>query len=187
MTGLQRRTLVCLLTAIFCGGVAIALSHLFPTPVAESVDFHPLFSVAEMQLIGFTILVQGETLDFERQGSLDSSWHMVAPQTAPVSRGKIQQLIGLLTSHRPSKSFTVDPKNLADYGLDEPFASVVLKFNDGSVHRLAFGHSNYDQSKVYARVNGTLEVRVLSSIFLEAVNRQLYEWLETEAIAEIAI
>ncbi|OKH17766.1 DUF4340 domain-containing protein [[Limnothrix rosea] IAM M-220] len=187
MTGLQRRTIVCLLTAIFCGGLAIALSHIFPTPVAESVDFHPLFSIAEMQLIGFTIFVQGETLDFERQGTLDSSWRMVTPQTAPVSRVKIQHLISLLTSHRPSKSFMVASENLVDYGLDAPFASVILKFNDGSVHRLAFGHNNYDQSKVYARVDGTLEVRVLSSTFLEAVNRELYEWLETEAIAEIVI
>ena len=128
MTGLQRRTLVCLLTAIFCGGLAIALSHLFPTPVAESVDFHPLFSIAEMQLIGFTILVQGETLEFERRDSPGSSWQMVAPQVAPVSRAKIQQLISLLTSHRPSKSFEVAPEKLADYGLDEPFASVALQF-----------------------------------------------------------
>ena len=112
---------------------------------------------------------------------------MVAPQTAPVSRVKIQQLISLLTSHRPSKSFEVASENLVDYGLDKPFASVLLQFSDGSERSLSFGHSNYDQSKVYARVDGSEEVRVLSSTFLKAINRELHEWLEIEAIAEIAI
>ncbi|AFY38951.1 hypothetical protein Lepto7376_2680 [[Leptolyngbya] sp. PCC 7376] len=186
MAGLQRRTLILLVIAAVCGGFALAFGHFLSPSVTESVDFPPLLSVAEMQLIGFTIFVQGETLDFERQSvSSDATWRMTTPQSAPVSRIKVQQLISLLTNHQSGKSFAVQAENLAEYGLDNPFASVVLRFNNGSVHNLAFGHSNYDQSKVYVRVDGNLEVRVLSLTFLEAIDRQLHEWLEPETIAEI--
>ena len=186
MAGLQRRTLALLVIAAICGGMAIALGYVWPSTISESADIPPLLSIAEMQLVGFTIFVQGETLNFERQSvRAGASWRMTTPKSAPVSRMKIQELVSLLTSHQPGKSFEIQPENLADYGLDLPFASVGLRFDDGSTRNLTFGHSNFDQSKVYVRVDNDLEVRVLSSMFLEAVDRQLHEWLEPEVIAEI--
>ena len=188
IAGLQRRTIIVLVMAALCCGLAIALGEIFQLSTAsESMDLSPLLDIAELQLVGFTIFLQGETLDFERKNVQGGSWRMMAPESAPVSRMKVQQLLDLLTSQQQNKVFPVATEQLQDYGLESPFASVLLRFSDGSSHRLAFGHNNFDQSKVYVQVDGASEVRVLSSAFLEAVNRQAYEWLELEAIAEVAI
>lgn len=187
ISGLQRRTILILLMASFCGGLAIAYDQFFPTTTAiDSLDLSPLLDIAELQLVSFTIFLQGETLNFERS-SMGNNWRMVTPENAPVSHHQVQQLLGLLGNHQPDKTFSVAAHQLEDYGLESPFASVLLRFSDGSRHHLAFGYSNFDQSKVYVQVNETTEVRVLSPILLEVINRQAADWLELEAIAEVMI
>lgn len=182
---LQRNTLIGLAIALILGGFALMLSQISPSPTVEATPWQPLFHFSEAQIVGLTIFVQGHMLVFEQEVLLSSHWHMLEPQRTVASSGVVRFLTGLLVNAGGHKSFPVTKTQLADYGLDRPKATVMVRLADNTTHRLNLGVSNYDQTKVYAQVDGELEVWVLPIEFRDAVLRDVQDWFGTTEMADV--
>jgi hypothetical protein len=182
---LQRKTLICLAIALMFGGLAFVLSQPSINSATEATAWQPLFNFTETQIVGLTIFVQGHVLVFEQEILLSSQWQMLEPQRAAASSGVVRFLTNLLVNPQGHKSFPVTAAQLADYGLDQPSAAVTVRLADNTTHQLTLGVSNYDKTKVYAQVDGGLEVWVLPIEFRDAVMRDLRDWFGPTEMVDV--
>ena len=111
-----------------------------------------------------------------------SQWLMKAPEEAPADAAAVAYLLSLLASGRSDRTIQAPATRKAEFGLDQPTATIEVKLADQKTHRFVLGKPDFNQSFWYAQADpeasGTRELSVLlvSPDFNNAVSRPFAEW-----------
>lgn len=151
-----------------------------------------LFTATAEDLVALEIVRPGqeEPLRLVKNRSTETeaattAWQMEAPQEGVVTSAAIAFLTDVLLVEADLRSFEVAPELLGEYGLEEPLATLVLTWNDGSEGQLAVGNPSFDGQSLYARLNPspdagaseTVEILLVDPDLQYAVERPIEEWL----------
>lgn len=189
---LQRSTLVLLITAIaLSGSVLIYESQRTgdaDSDVAAQDTEAPLFAFTEADIQELFI----ERLDAEiLLENTTSGWLMRAPQKATAEPAAVVYLLDFLTSKPTRRTLTVPADDLAEFGLDDPRATVEIKLANGKTHQLRLGAPEFSGNTLYvqtsapdAETGDPVTIYTISSGLTSAVNRPAEDWLTVEPTAD---
>ena len=111
-------------------------------------------------------------------------WQMQTPKKVLANDASVAFLLNLVATGNSQKSFTAPINQLAEYGLDKPFATVDVILQDQKKHRLVLGTSDFNRSAMYAQIDPAdkadkeATIHLVSLDFENAVKRPLTEWQE---------
>ncbi len=139
----------------------------------------PLFALKEADITQLTIQSKAQTLKLEKT---DKGWQIKAPKPGAADEGTVTFLLNLLATVTSERTFSVEPAQLKDFGLDNPTATLLLQLKNQKTHQVVLGAQTFNQSAVYAQIDPDsaakkpLEVALVPTGFLDAINRPLSEW-----------
>ena len=116
-----------------------------------------------------------------------SFWQMTEPEKVPASDGQVAFLLNLLATGKSDRSFTVPIARLAEFGLDQPTATITVQLSNQQTHQLLIGLPNFDRKSVYAQIdppattppattNQEMTVWLVPFDVYQAIDRPLSDW-----------
>jgi hypothetical protein len=150
----------------------------------EQSEPQDLFAFIESDVQSFRLERQADLFEFDRT---EDGWQMVAPEQTPASEASIAFLLDQMATARSSRSITVPADEAAEFGLDEPLATVAVTLNNEETHELVLGGYDFNQTSLYALADPPdeaeeLTVFLVSPNFENAVGRPYEEWKQPMAI-----
>ncbi len=118
----------------------------------------------------------------KNQDISNSSWQIEQPQTAPVNEGVISFLLNLIEQDTIKEKLLVSHKQLSEYGLDRPVATITIQLNNQQIHTILLGKETINSQLIYAQINPSkkesspIEVLLVSKNWHYAVIRELKQW-----------
>lgn len=92
-----------------------------------------------------------------------SEWEMEEPYQAEGDSARLEGALVRLSTVKPGRVLTETAVSFAPFGLDDPWLTVEVKLQDGSVHSLEVGDQTPDQASYYARRDGERAVLLMES------------------------
>lgn len=197
---LQRSTLILLAAALLLGGFVYVFEQSRSQQEQAQVATKSLFSFKEADVQALTVTTRTQTLSFVKTASQPAagkspqpgqspppSWTMTAPQQSPVNDASIAFLLNLMATEKRQQTLTIPVAKQAEFGFNPPLATVEVKLNNQTSHRLILGNPNFNRSAVYAQVDPPansatdLSVVLVGIDFETAVTRPLAEWQAPKA------
>jgi len=119
---------------------------LFEVPTAEKKDAEETrskqalhFKVEEVE--AFDLIKPSGTIKIQRNPK-NSRWNIIEPLTVPGEDGVINQLLFVLEEARITRVVEEEPKNLADFGLQDPPIQIALRFKTEKPQTLLVGDAS---------------------------------------------
>jgi hypothetical protein len=194
---LKRSTVVLVGLALLMGaGVLIAESQRGNAPQTAEVEGagEPIFPFEESAVSRLQVERDGETLVFEKDDA--GNWQMVEPETSLAEPGAVAYLLSRLNTDSPLQTVTLQPGDVADFGLADPAGTVTVTLEDGTEHRLLLGGEDFSGSARYAVIDPEtwppapdaaegIAALVVSQDVANGINRPVEEWkMPVEAATE---
>jgi Domain of unknown function (DUF4340) len=146
----------------------------------------PLFALKETDVTQLTIESKSQTLKLEKTAQ---GWQLLAPKAGAANEGTVTFLLNLLATGISERTLQVEPAQLKEFGLDKPTATLVLQLKNQKKHQIVLGTQTFNQSAVYAQIDPNsasaakkLEIALVPTGFLDAINRPLPEWQKKAAL-----
>ena len=208
---LNRRTLLLLVIAIALGGGVLLFESSDHADRAQNAaettgetQGKPLLPFEENAITQFT-LTRPEQGDLTLVKDESGVWEMSAPEEQVAEDGAIAFLLSQLT--RPSnRVINVDSRSLADFGLDNPAATVTLEATppeaQKSTYELRLGDADFGGKQHYVQVinlssesadvstgneessddkdSSRIEIHLVSGEIVDALKRPASEWISAE-------
>lgn len=194
---LQRSTLVLFVTAIALSGSVL----IYENQRSEELNRQEAATIAE-PLFAFTeadiqeLFLQRLDAEILLENTA-TGWQMKAPRKATVEPAAVAYLLDFLTGKPTSQTLTVAAGDLAEFGLDQPRATVEFKLANGKIYRLRVGAPEFSGNTLYvqtlapedgtaaeaaAEAAGTEEVTIhtVSNGLASAIARPAQDWLVSE-------
>ncbi|NJM73253.1 MAG: DUF4340 domain-containing protein [Scytonema sp. RU_4_4] len=180
---LQRTTLILILLALGLGGF-VYFHEIKRAPQQEEIkQKEQIFTFKEDDVQSLTVKTQNLTLNLERNDKSDEpKWLMKSPEVAPASNAIVGYLINLLVEGKSERIVSISANQLAEFGLDQPQATIDVKLKNQKTHQLILGKPDFNRRFLYAQADpavktgGNTGVLLVSTDFENAVNRELSEW-----------
>ncbi|WP_416673369.1 DUF4340 domain-containing protein [Egbenema bharatensis] len=179
-------TIGLVLVALLLGLVTVVTVQTNEPRSAQTEEEEPqeLFSFIEREVQSVRLETQTDLFEFDRT---DAGWQMVSPEQTPASDASIAFLLNQMATARSPRSVTVAAADVADFGLDEPLATVEVTLENEETHRLVLGGYDFNQTSLYALVDPPeaaeeLDVFLVPPNFENAVGRPYEEWKQPVAI-----
>ncbi|MBD2665969.1 hypothetical protein B6N60_02041 [Richelia sinica FACHB-800] len=133
------------------------------------------------------IKTNNSNLELERKNTdAKPQWSIKSPVSEPANDAIVSYLLDLLAKGKTERILSVPPNQLAEFGLDQPQATIDIKLKNQQSHQIILGRADFTGNLVYAQVdpatqvNGNINVLLVSKDFGNAVNRDLSEWKNLE-------
>ncbi|NJO67331.1 MAG: DUF4340 domain-containing protein [Leptolyngbyaceae cyanobacterium RM1_405_57] len=177
-------TLALIAIAILLGGVVyFTETRNSSSPETTEEAGGSIFEFEESQVQSFTVETPAQTLSFENEAG---QWQVQQPESAPASDASVAYLLNLLATGESDRTLTVPTADLAEFGLDQPSATINVVLDSEETHQLILGGANFDNSAIYAQADpeansepsadeAETTVLLVSPDFVNAVNRPLEE------------
>ncbi len=210
---LQRTSLVLLLSAaLLAGAVAVYEANKPDAPEAQMADqtaSQKVFDFEEAAIVFLTIettttdqpdlpeatpmpspdgnpsgpSASAPAIALERTD--DGKWALSAPLKVPANEANVVFLTNLLTTGQRDRTINVSPDRAAEFGFDQPQATIGITLADQTTHQLVLGKLSFDRTFLYAQIDpvadaAELSVSLVSPQFVNAVKRDLKEWQAAE-------
>jgi len=183
---LKSTTIALLLTAVVCGVGVIwwTTSQNSSDELTEQQDLpQKLFQFDEDQVAALTVVTPKLTLVFERsQQSFPHTWRMKKPQDKPADEAAISFLLNLLATTQSPRILSIEASRQKEFGFDQSPGSIQVMLKNKQSYDLVLGGQDPTESFIYAQVDSgiepsdTLQVVLVPTTFLNAINRPLTEW-----------
>lgn len=180
-------TIGLVVAAILLGGITL-LTVRTNEPRSEQSEEQgepqDLFAFIESDVQSLRLETQSDLFEFDRT---EDGWQMVTPGQTPASDASIAFLLDQMATARSSRSITVSADEAAEFGLDEPLATVEVTLGDEETHELVLGGYDFNRTSLYALADSPdeaeeLTVFLVSPNFENAVGRPYEEWKQPVAI-----
>ena len=181
---LQRTTLILILLALGLGGF-VYFHEIRGATVREEIkeQKQQIFSFGEDDVQSLTVKTKKVTLNLERNPeSSNPKWLIKSPISGPANDAIVSYLMDLLVKGKSERTLSTPAKELGEFALDQPQATIDITLKNRQSHHLILGKSNFNGSFLYAltdaatKPNGNINVLLVSTDFANAVNRELSEW-----------
>jgi hypothetical protein len=202
---LQTTTIVLVLLALGLGGVVLVSELRGSDQGQEQASGQRIFNFEESQVQAFTVNAGGQTLEFVKTAAANASqptptakpsptqkavespkanskWQLQKPVKAPADDASVAYLLSLLATGRSDRTLKVPAAQKAEFGLDQPSATIEVKLQNQQTHRLVLGKPDFNGSFLYAQADppattpAEISVLLVSPDFNNAVTRPLSEW-----------
>ena len=186
---LQRSTVILVAIALLLGGAVLftqarQTGGSRPTTAQGDTATSPVFDFEEADVVDLRIETADQTVVFEKDEA--GFWQMVEPEEQPAEAAAIAFLLSGLVTDGLVQTTTIDAANQAEFGLDDPFATVELTLADDTTHRLILGDPDFSGQNYYALTDpdtfplpedaGDTEVAIVTANIFNGVDRPLEEW-----------
>ena len=121
-----------------------------------------------------------EIVKVKREGN---GWQMLTPVKARGDRGKIEDVLTTIATMRSDREIAASPGSVADFGLDKPAATVMLKLKDGKELGLTLGAKSPTGVWVYAREKGKPAVLAIGDSVLRDATQPVAELRDKTLLA----
>ncbi|MDZ7953943.1 DUF4340 domain-containing protein [Nostoc sp. DedQUE09] len=143
-----------------------------------------IFSFAEDDVQSLTVTTKKLTLNLERnpESSSKPKWLIKSPLSGPANDAIVSYLTDLLVKGNSDRTLSTPAKELGEFALDPPQATINITLKNRQSHQLLLGKSNFNGRFLYAQADpatkpdGNINVLLVSTDFANAVNRELSEW-----------
>ncbi len=142
-----------------------------------------IFSFAEDDVQSLTVKTKKLTLNLERSPeSSNPKWVIKSPISGPANDAIVSYLMDLLVKGNSDQTLSSPVKELGEFALDQPQATINITLKNRQSHQLILGKSNFNGRFLYAQADpatkpdGNINVLLISTDFANAVNRELSEW-----------
>lgn len=165
---------------VACGvlGCLLAFLRWWDTrPVRPGTPSAPLLDIPAHRLTWIHMTVEGSSIKCQRIGE---RWFLESPTRPPADEEAVERFLSTLDGLRPLERITESQwreRELrpADFGLDPP--QTWIEFGDGSrQHRLDLGMDTWLGSSLYARLDQSPDILVLSRDLRDVLPRHATEW-----------
>jgi hypothetical protein len=185
---LQRTTLILILLALGLGGFVYLYEFNWKNQREEVKEKNQqIFSFAADDVQSLSVKTNSLNINLERNNSSDKpKWLLKSPEQAPASDASVSYLMDLLVKGTSNRILSVPTKQLPEFSLDKPQATIEVKLKNQKTYQLTLGKSDFNRRFLYAQTNpgikpdGNINVLLVSPDFENAVNRQLSEWKQPE-------
>lgn len=182
---IKRSTFFLLLAALLLGGVTVLVvqTQQPASEEAEQAEQQDIFTFQDDQVQSFTLENKSDAYKFERDSN--KKWQMVEPDKTPASDASITFLLTQLTTGKSERSISVPAGDRAEFGFDQPLATVEVTLDNKETHKLVLGGYDFNHSFIYALVDppadekADLPVLLVSPNFENAVTRPREEWKQS--------
>lgn len=109
-------------------------------------------------------------------------WQMTQPQKKLAEEAAIAFLLNQMANGKSQQTLSVPAAQKAEFGLDQPLATIQVQLTDQKQHRLVLGKPNFNRSGLYAQIDpptqptAEITIHVVSIDLENAVTRPLEEW-----------
>ncbi|MEH2077651.1 MAG: DUF4340 domain-containing protein [Nostoc sp.] len=142
-----------------------------------------IFSFAADDVQSLTIKTKKLTLNLERNPEPSNpKWVIKSPISGPANDAIVSYLMDLLVKGNSDQTLSTSAKELGQFALDQPPATINITLKNRQSHQLILGKSNFNGRFLYAQTDppakpdGNINVLLVSTDFANAVNRDLSEW-----------
>ncbi|MDZ8221887.1 DUF4340 domain-containing protein [Nostoc sp. ChiVER01] len=142
-----------------------------------------IFSFAEDDVQSLTVTTRKLTLNLERNPeSNNPKWLIKSPVSGPANDAIVSYLMDLLVKGNSEQTLSTPAKDLKEFALDQPQATINITLKNRKSHQFILGKSNFNGRFLYAQADpaakpdGNINVLLVSTDFANAVNRELSEW-----------
>ncbi|WP_375512684.1 DUF4340 domain-containing protein [uncultured Nostoc sp.] len=182
---LPRTTLILILLALGLGGF-VYFYEIRGATVREEIkeQKHKIFSFGEDDVQSLTVKTKKLTLNLERnpESSSNPKWLIKSPISGLANDAIVSYLMDLLVKGNSERTLSTPAKQLGEFALDPPQATINITLKNRQSHQLILGKSNFNGRFMYAQADptakpdGNINVLLVSTDFANAVNRELSEW-----------
>lgn len=181
---LPRTTLILILLTLGLGSF-VYFYEIRGATVREEVkeQKQQIFSFAEDDVQSLTVKTKKLTLNLERSPeSSNPKWVIKSPISGPANDAIVSYLMDLLVKGNSDQTLSTPVKELGEFALDQPQATINITLKNRQSHQLILGKSNFNRRLLYAQADpatkpdGNINVLLVSTDFANAVNRELSEW-----------
>ncbi|MHC5746024.1 MAG: DUF4340 domain-containing protein [Nostoc sp.] len=182
---LPRTTLILILLALGLGGFVYFYEIRGATVREETKEQkQKIFSFAEDDVQSLTVKTNKITLNLERnpESSSKPKWLIKSPISGPANDAIVSYLMDLLVKGNSERTLSTPAKQLGEFALDPPQATINITLKNRQTHQFILGKSNFNGRLLYAQADpatkpdGNINVLLVSTDFANAVNRELSEW-----------
>lgn len=164
---MKKSTLIVVIVAVALGAfVYFYDSKRAPKPVSEDTS-KPAFSIKPEQISSLTIHHANVTVDLSKKGT---EWDLTQPVATRADQTEIGSIVSDLSDLRIERSFT-PTDSLSKYGLPDPAVKIEFREANGSPHEVQMGDKDFTNSAVYALIDGSKQVDMLSTSLLDEVEK----------------
>ena len=183
-----KKTTWVLVGITFILGSAIALNEWEFAPKREELQEQQkqIFSFTEEEIQVITIEVGDQNIQIKRAEDKDYTWQMEKPEKVPAEDGIVAFLSDLLVDGESESTLDIKNRELKEYGLDKPFATIQVELEEGKKHQIILGNPDFSDKFVYAlkdydeEKEGEAKLLLVPVNFKNAVDRDLAEWKRKE-------
>lgn len=111
---------------------------------------------------GISYEYDGSVLSFTKAGD---DWKCNTDETAEIDADKMKTMLSSLGS-MTADSTVESPKDVSEYGIDQPTQQVTLDFSDGSEKTVTFGSTNAIVGGTYVQVSDDENVYLVGSSYV---------------------
>ncbi|MEH2247085.1 DUF4340 domain-containing protein [Nostoc sp.] len=181
---LPRTTLILILLALGLGGF-VYFHEIRGATVREEIkeQKQQIFSFAADDVQSLTVKTKKLTLNLERNPeSSNPKWLIKSLISGPANDAIVSYLMDLLVKGKSERTLSTPVKELGEFALDQPQATINITLKNRQSHQLILGKSNFNGRFLYAeadpaaKTDGNINVLLVSTDFANAVNRELSEW-----------
>ncbi|MEA5582431.1 DUF4340 domain-containing protein [Nodularia harveyana UHCC-0300] len=190
---LPKTTLILILLALGLSGFVYFYEIQGKTQREEiKAQRQQIFSFTEDDIQSLTVKTQDITLNLERNTEAENSgWLLTSPTKEPANDAIVSYLTNLLVKGSSDRTLSITPKELDQFGLTQPLATININLKNQQTHQLTLGKVDFNSSFLYAQTdaatpeNGNINVLLVSTDFANAVNRELSEWQKPQDTSEV--
>lgn len=160
---MKKSTLIVVIVAVALGAFVYFYDSKH-TPKATSEDTSkPAFSIKADDISALTIHNAGQTISLSKQGT---DWDLTQPVQTRGDQTTIDGLASDLSGLQIQRSF-VPTDSLSKYGLASSAVKIRFRDKKGASHSIDLGDKDFSNSSVYALVDGSKQVDLLSTALLD--------------------
>ncbi|OLP17171.1 hypothetical protein BST81_17635 [Leptolyngbya sp. 'hensonii'] len=187
---LQNTTIALLVMAVLLSGGFYWADRQNRPPTAQDTPQPQdtlIFTFQEDQIQSFQIQRGERVLSFAKgKTTRANTWYMEKPQAGAADEASIAYLLNLLATGKTQTTLTVPTARLAEFGLNQPLATITVSLSTPKTHRLILGKPDFSGKFLYAQADppthkvSEWSVLLVPIEFASAVDRPLAEWRSPE-------
>jgi hypothetical protein len=153
----------------------------------------PVLSVNETDISIITIKNNEGTLEFSpattknESGTTTTEWLLTSPSGVKFSKSIIGSKVSNYTNITANVQVSAKTDNLAEYGLESPVATVIVKLKSGTENKVIYGNKAPDGSSYYAMLVGSSRILTVSSTYADDALITVLDILDTNIFNSITI
>jgi cell division septation protein DedD len=147
---------------------------------AASDKAEKIVSLSKESVTGFELKPkEGTVIELVKPAD---QWVISAPIRSKADDHATDSLLHSITTGKREKLLKEKDVNWAEYGLDKPELTLILKTKEKS-HRIAFGEKNPSKSSVYVRVDDNPELLLVADTLKNSVNKSVFDLRDKTVVA----